>query len=220
MNATEDKPAKAGLEELERRVIAMGNMVESLFADSAMALIESSSATVPQMRTEDRRAHERWLEIDKLCVELLTMGDLTAEQVRSVWAAARIAGALKRAADESLRIGESLRSCLAAGAVEATSLASIPRLAALAQSMLGDAIEALANRDAAEAATLRQTFRELTSLSSLATQELTERLTAGEIGMPVGAVCLGVAQRLERIGDEVLDISNQVNHIYRQNQSS
>jgi len=218
MKGSDETQARGDVRELEQRVIAMGNMVESLFADSVMALVESSPGMVPGMRAEDCRVHEQWLEIDRLCIQLLVEKQLEGEQIRFVWAAARIATDLKRAADESFRIGEALRSCVPEYPPNSKSLASVPALAALTQSMLSDAVEALVNRDAVEAGTLHLLARELTSQAAETANEITQGLTTSEIGAPVGAACLSVAQRLQRIADEVVDISNQVGHLYRRPQ--
>jgi len=207
------------LKRLERLLITMGNMVESLLADSVMALVEGSPPLMPGIRREDCKAHEQWLEADKLCLELLASGKLEPAQVRFVWAADKIATALKRTADESLRIGESLCSC-ADSSPTAGALSATPRMATLTQSMLSDALEALVNRDAVEAAALHLVSRELASLNGQATRELTEGLAGGRIAVPLGAACLGAAQRLARIGDEALEISNQVSRLYRHNQTA
>jgi len=203
---------------LERLLVAMGNMVESLFADSVVTLIEGSPALMPEMRQEDCKAHEQWLAIDKLCVELLADTSLEPEQVRFVWAAEKIATALKRTADESLRIGQTLRSSPGSPPA-AGSLSTTPRMATLAQSMLSDALEALVNRDPVEAVALHLVFRELASLKSAAGRELTEGMANGHVRVPAGVACLAVAEGLERVGQEVLEVSNQVHRLYRRNQT-
>jgi phosphate transport system protein len=213
-----DRPQVRGeVQELERQVIAMGNLVESLFADSVMALIERNLAMVPELREDDCRAHERWLEVDRLCTELLTNGELEADEVCAVWTAGRIVTDLKRAADESVRIAEALRlqeGDLLAGA---ESLASIPAMAELTQSMLGDALEAFVNRDAAEASGLRLVYRELAGLHEQAAIEVARGMTGGEISAETGVAFMDVAERLEHIGEEALNVAAQVNHLCRTN---
>ncbi|MCK4373944.1 MAG: hypothetical protein KAX19_01405 [Candidatus Brocadiae bacterium] len=209
----DERQVRGEVQELERQLIAMGNMVESLFADSVMALVERTPGVLPGLRAEDCRAHERWLEIDKFCTELLINGELDPEQVRFISAAIKIASDLKRTADECVRIGEGVRSCELDSLATAGSLASIPPMAALTQSMLSDAIEAFIRRDAAQAAALHLVFRELASLNGRAVKELSEGIAGGEIPAAVGAAFVGVAQRLERIGDDVLSIANQVRHL-------
>jgi len=205
------------VQEVERQVIAMGNLVESLFADSVMALIERNPAMVPEMREEDCRAHERGLEVDRLCTELLTNGELAAEQVHVVWTAGKIISDLKRVADESLRIAEGLRSCQAESLAAAQALASIPGMAELTQSMLSDALEAYVNHDLTEAAAVHLVYRELAALHAQAADELSRGMADGEVAAPTGAAFIAVAGRLERIGQEALNIGAHVSHLCRAN---
>lgn len=206
----DEQQVRGELEELERQLIAMGNMVESLFADSVVALMERNPNVVPELREEDQRTHERWLEIDKLCVELLCNGKLGSDQIRFVSAAIKIAADLKRMADESLHLGEGIRSSALGSLPAAESLASIPRLAELTQSMLNDVIEAFINRDAGEAAGLHLVYGELAALRARSVDELGDGMLKGSIPIQLGIALVGVSQRLQRMGDEVLDISNLV----------
>jgi phosphate transport system protein len=215
----DSKQVLGEVEELERQVVAMGSMVESLFAEAAMALIEGSPGMVPDLREEDCRAHERWLEIDKLCTELLTNGELDPDQVHFVWAADKIATDLKRAADGALRVGASIRSCDPGSLPTAESLAGIPQMAELTQSMLSDVIEAFINHDAAEAGGLHLVFRELASLNGRTREELASAMSDGKLPVPLGLSLVCLAQQFEEIGNEVLDISNQVRQLHRLNNS-
>ncbi|MHC4481664.1 MAG: phosphate signaling complex PhoU family protein [Planctomycetota bacterium] len=214
-----DKPmdkrqVRGELAELRRQVVALGNMVESLFADATMALIESPVEALPELREDDCRAHERCLEIEKLCTELLANGEPDPGQVRYIWAASKIVTDLKRAADAALRIGSSLRSLDPKALPSVESRPAIPRLTQLAQSMLSDALEAFVNHDEAEAGGLHLVFRELTALRAEAIEELVRAMAGGELAVPAGAALAGVAQRLEDIGNEVLDMSTQIRHLH------
>jgi len=82
------------LGELERRLIDMGNLVESLFVGSVVTLIDRTDDGMPELREEDCRAHERCLEIEKAAAGILAAGGLDAPHVRFVLATIKIAGAL------------------------------------------------------------------------------------------------------------------------------
>ena len=101
----------------------------------------------------------------------------------------------------------------------AESLATFPRLAELAQGMLRDAIEAFINKDPEQAGGLHLVFRELASHSAESLDLLISGMHSGELPVPVGAVFAGVAQRLERIGSEVLDMATQIRHLCLRNSS-
>ncbi len=203
------------LRRLERHVIAMGNMVESLFADAVVALMDRNFQAVPELREEDYRAHERWLEIDKLCVDFLCDGNLDEDGVRFVSSAIKIAGALKRMADESLLVGGGMRACGPELPPAAESLAAISPMVERTQAMLSSVMDAFVNRDCEEAAGLHLAYRELALLDDRAVEQLGKGIMSGGITVQLGTEFVGMAQRLQRIGHEVLDVSNQVSHLYR-----
>ena len=213
----DDQQVRGEIEELERQLIAMANMVESLFGDATMTLIERSPGATAELRAGDYRAHERWIEVDKLCTELLTNGDLNADQIREVSAVIKMALDLKRAAAEAVRIGVGIRAARLEGLTTTESLVTFPGLAELAQGMLRDAIEAFINRDPEEAGGLHMVFRELASLRAETTDLLARGMAAGEVPIATGILFVGVAQRLESFGSEVLDIANQVRHLCLRN---
>jgi phosphate transport system protein len=217
MDARETPAARLaeGLQELDRRVLTMGNTVESLFAESVVALVENGGEMLADLRTEDCKAHEQWVEIDLFCADLLSAYRLEPAQVRHVTAALKIAGALKRVADECLRIGRSVRAGLSGPPLVGDHAACVARMVALGQSMLNEALGAFVDRDAPGASALHSVFRELALLAEEAADDIADRVQGGGLEARQGAVLLGVTQRLERIGDEVLSVSNEVSHMYR-----
>ena len=204
--------------EVRDRLVAMGSMVESLMADSLVALLDANRAAVPELREEDCRTHEQWLEVDKHCTRLLAEGGLDAEQVHFITAAIKIAGALKRAGDETLRVAESTRTCPDDSLTTAKTMASIPRLAEVAQGMLSDLVGALANGDPTQAEGLHIAFRELAAQRKIAVAELAEAMASDSIEAMVGVTLVGVSGNLERIGDEVVDAANHLRHVALRNQ--
>jgi phosphate transport system protein len=210
---------RGGVGELERQVVALGNLVESLFADSLVALIDANPGAVPGLCQDDRRAHERWLDIDRLSTELLTNGELESTDVQRIWAANKIATDLKHLADESWRVGDSVRLLSSEVLTPGRTPAPIARMAGLAQSMLGDAIEAFVNHNAAEAGALQSAFREVTAMKAQALEELSRAMASGETQVPAGVTLAGLVEHLEHIAGTVLDISTNVRHPNRHNEA-
>jgi phosphate transport system protein len=203
--------------EVKRRLLAMGSMVESLMAASLVALLDGDGNAVPELRGEDCRTHEQWLEVDKLCTELLTGGDQDAEQVRFLSAAAKIAGDFKRIGDDAFHIAEGMRACKSDCLPAARASASVPRLAELAQGMLSGCIESLIDGDPERSAELHEAFRTLTASCGSAVRALIQGVSDGDVTVPAGTALAGVAQRLERIGNEALDAATHVRHFYLRN---
>jgi phosphate transport system protein len=203
--------------EVKRRLLAMGSMVESLMAASLVALLDGDPTAVPELREEDCRTHEQWLEVDKLCTETLAGGGQDAEQVRFLSAAVNIAGAFKRVGDEALRIAEAMRASESDSLTTAGASAALPRLAELAQVMLNDCIESLIDGDPERVTDLHEASRTLSASCGSAVRALVQGVSDGAVGVPAGAALAAVAQRLERIGNEALDAATHVRHVYLYN---
>jgi phosphate transport system protein len=202
--------------DIAERLLALCNTVEGLFADAVVSFLDSAPRKADGLRTEDYRAHEQCMEIDRDCLALMASDEASAERVQFLAASMKIAGGLKRVADESLQVGRSLRECEPADFPEAGPL---PEMIELTQSMLGDVVEAFVNSDAKQAAALHLIFRELADLRERAEGELVGAMEAGRTDIATGTALHGVASRLLRVADEVVGIGNQVSHLYRGRES-
>lgn len=205
--------AQGELGELERQIIALGNLVENLFAESVMSIIEQRDLAGISLRAEDCRAHERVIEIDHLCLDLLGRGGLPGEQVRFAWSCGRIATDLKRTADESLRLAQGAHRANLEDLPDAVNLQPLARMVALVQNMLGDCIEAFINRDTAEAAGLHVAFRSLTELRSETVSMFRKHVQNDLVPLDSAFELMNIAGRLETTGEQILDIGNLISHL-------
>lgn len=209
-----DMDAATGRAELQGLLLELGNNVESLFADAVVALLADTSQTVDDLRAEDYKVHEQCLEVDSFCMERLADGALDESEVRFTIAAGKMATDLKHVADECLRIGESLRARGEELGELANPADSLIRLAELTQGMLSDALEALVNGDATQASALHLVFREVAGLHRKALGELAGAVGEQKLSPSCGIALSGVVLRLDRVASEVLDMANQVSHLY------
>ena len=102
MNApeVEQNGTQRRIRRLRRQLTDLANTVESLFADSVMALIERNAEFARQLRREDCRAHERWFEVDKNCAALIEDGaGFEAGSGRYIAGVIKIAICLKKVAE-------------------------------------------------------------------------------------------------------------------------
>lgn len=210
----DSKQARGELGELERQIIALGNLVENLFAESVMLIVERREPEGVSLRAEDCRAHERVIEIDHLCLELLSRSELTEHQVRFIWSAGRIATDLKRTADESLRIGQGAMKANLRDVPDALDLDALAQMVALVQSMLGDCIEAFINRDTEEATGLHSAFRELRDLSEQTRDAFKNLLENDLLSTDTAFELTNLSQRLLTTGQQISDIGNLVAHLH------
>jgi len=201
------------LNELEQQLIAVGNMVEDLFAESVMGLVDHRPPPTNRMRKEDCQAHEHCLAVERLGADLLARGMLSPEQCHYVLSATRIANDLRNAADMSLHAAcDELEGHIEDLPPE-IPLDALPQMATIVQGMLSDCIGAFINRDPDYGNGLHSVFRQVVEFQEEVTEELGAGIASGQIPPASGLALAHVCFCIERIAHQALDISNTVAHM-------
>ncbi|MDP6107617.1 MAG: PhoU domain-containing protein [Candidatus Brocadiia bacterium] len=102
----QQKPAgvNEGLAAVHGQLVNLADIVESAFAESILALVESDEVAAQEARLDDYKAHSVWLRVDGLCTGILSTGTLSLKEFHFVCGAIKIAMDLKLMADEALSI--------------------------------------------------------------------------------------------------------------------
>ena len=201
------------LRELERQLIAIGNMVEDLFAESVMGIVDHRPPPTNRMRKEDCQAHEYCLAVERLSADLLARGMLTPPQCHYVMSATRIANDLRNAADMSLHAACDELNGHIEDLPPEIPLDALPQMATIVQGMLSDCIGAFINRDPEYANGLHSMFRQVVEFEEDVTGELGHGIAHGQIAPASGLALAHVCFCIERIAHQALDISNTVAHM-------
>jgi phosphate uptake regulator len=201
------------LKELERRLIAIGNMVEDLFAESVMGIVDHRPPPTNRMRKEDCQAHEHCLAVEKLGADLLARGALAPAQSNYVLSATRIANDLRNAADMSLHAACDERRGHIEDLPPEVPLEDLPQMATIVQGMLSDCIGAFINHDPDYGNGLHSVFRQVVECGDAVTTELGDGIANGRITPASGLAMAHVCFCIERIAHQALDISNTVSHM-------
>jgi len=203
------------LNALGEQIVSLAGLVELVFADAIVALVEGDVGATQEVRLEDYKAHKVWLETDSLCIDLVATGQLRLQEVKFVTGAIKIAMGLKLMADEAARISRHMSACPDGGLPSGPWAQILPRMADIAQSMLSTTVEALVSRDGSETQGLHLVARELSTLNERLLELANEKMGApGALPAEVGTALVLVARSLEQIGQRALDVANQVAHVY------
>ena len=175
------------LEQCKARLLEMGGLAEEEVRLSIKGLVERDNALIERVMRGDGPLNSLHIEIDNRCFTLLALHQPMAADLRTIVAAVKINTDLERVGDLAVNIAEAARRYAQHAAVK--RLIDIPQMAAIAQSMLRDSLDALKS----------QIFREL----------LTYMLQDPATIEPALDLIL-VSRHLERIGDHATNVAEDV----------
>jgi phosphate transport system protein len=196
------------LELLKTRLLEMGGLAEDRVRLAVRALVERDFALVEKVLVSDEAINRLHIEIDDRCFKLLALHQPMAVDLRAIVSAVKINTDLERVGDLAINIAEAVGRYLEHPSVK--DLIDIPRMAAIAQDMLRDALDAFVRRDLGLAQQVLDRDDELDALKTQVFRDLVVHMTrdAGTIEPAIDLVL--VSRHLERIGDHATNIAEDV----------
>ena len=196
------------LEHLKTRLLEMGGLAEERVRIAVESLVSRDPTLVDQVLTGDGPINQLHIEIDSRCFTMLALHQPMAVDLRAIVAAVKINTDLERVGDLAVNIAEAALRYLKHPPVK--ELIDIPRMAAIAQTMLRDALDAYVKRDPEMA---RAVLNEDDTLDALKTQVFRELLTymlSDPHKIEPALDLILISRHLERIGDHATNIAEDV----------
>ena len=199
---------QAELEQLKARLLEMGGLAEEQVRLAVKGLVDRDHDLIARVLGGDDPLNALHIEVDNRCFMLLALYQPMAVDLRAIVAAVKINTDLERVGDLAINIAEAARQYV--GHVPVKKLIDIPRMAAIAQGMLRDALDAFVRRDTELA---QHVLNEDDALDSLKTQIFRELLTymlqdPGTIEPALDLIL--ISRHLERIGDHATNVAEDV----------
>ncbi len=196
------------LEQLKARLLEMGGLAEEQVRLAVRGLVERDRALIEHVIAGDGPLNSLHIEVDNRCFTLLALYQPMAVDLRAIVAAVKINTDLERVGDLAINIAEAARQYATHPPVK--KLIDIPRMAAIAQGMLRDALDAFVRRDTGLA---QRVLDEDDALDALKTQIFRELLTymlqdPGTIEPALDLIL--ISRHLERIGDHATNVAEDV----------
>jgi phosphate transport system protein len=196
------------LEQLKQRLLLMGGLAEERVNVAIRGLVERDRDLIRQVIEGDEPLNQMHLELDDRCFKLLALHQPMAVDLRTIVAAVKINSDLERVGDLAVNIGEAAERYVSHPPVK--PLIDLPRMGALAQRMLRQALDAFVSRNIGGA---QEVLGEDDVLDALKDQIFRELLTymLGDAHTIEPAIDLILISRhLERIGDHATNIAEDV----------
>ena len=196
------------LEELKEQLLLMGGRAESIVLKAVESLRRLDEDLARQVLADDKAIDRMEIDIDDRCVRLLALQQPMARDLRFITAALKINNDLERVGDHAVNIaGGALRL---AGQPLLKPLVDIPRMAALANGMLHEALDAFVRRDAEAARALVVRDDEVDLLNQQVFRELVSFMLEDPTTITRATELILVARNLERVADLATNVAEEV----------
>jgi phosphate transport system protein len=187
----------------------MGVMVQETIFKSIEALKNRDKAMAQEVINTDSKIDELELLIDEKCIDLIACHQPMAGDLRFLTTGMKINAELERIADLAVDISQRVLSLVDKPLIK--PLVDIPKLSAIAQGMVRDAIDAFVKRDVELAKKVMRSDAEADKLRNLVADELVNDYMAKDTKTVDRAVpLLLIARHLERICDHTTNIAEDV----------
>jgi len=208
MGTHTDKTFEAELKELRAKLLTLGGLVEQAIVRSVRALAERDTALARQVIEDDRRVNRLEVEIDELCLRVLALRQPAASDLRFITLALKVVTDLERIGDLAVNVAERAEELNAMPPLKPWS--DIPQMAALAERMLKQALDAFVAGDAGSARAVVRADEEVDELYHRVFRELLDMMVADPAVTERAMNVLFVAKHLERIADHATNVAEMV----------
>jgi len=196
------------LSDLQQELLKMASLVEEAIYRAVQSLANEDVAMAQQVIEGDHLIDQMEIEIEERCLRLIALQQPIARDLRVISTAIRIISHLERMADHARHIAKT--TIRMDGQPLIKPLVDIPRMAALAQKMLKDSIDAYVRLDVALAEQIGIDDDAVDALYSQVFRELLTYMMEDPRTIGQATHLIFVGRYLERIADHAQSIAELI----------
>ena len=196
------------LEALKQTLLAMGGLVEDQIRHVMQALVDRNDALASEVIERDRQVNAYDVEVDAQCVELLALHQPAAGDLRFITTAMKIVTDLERIGDQAVNIGQ--RVIELNREPQLKPYIDLPRMAARAQAMVKESLDAFVARDTELARRVRAEDDEVDALKEQIFRELLTFMMEDPRSIPRAIRLILISRCMERVADHATNIAEMV----------
>jgi phosphate transport system protein len=193
---------------LRAGLLKMGGLVERQIADAVESLVERDTEKARQTIARDAEVNRMDIESDERCIRLLALHQPAARDLRFITTGLKITTDLERIGDNAVNICE--RALELSEQPQLKPYIDIPRMAAIAQSMVNDSLDAFVRDETALAEEVIARDDEVDALNYQIYRELLSYMAEDPSTISRATQILFVSKYLERIADHATNIAEMV----------
>lgn len=198
-----------GLKDLYKDILKMAGMAQEAIGKSIEALKNRNSSQARKVVDDDDKIDELELVIDEKCIDLIARHQPMASDLRFITTGLKINAELERIADLAVDISECVLELADKPLLK--PLIDIPRLSAIAQKMIGEAIASFVHKDVGLAKQVVLSDDEADNLRNfIQTELINDYMVKDAACVPQAVPLLLIARHLERICDHATNIAEGI----------
>ncbi len=201
----------AGLEELRKALIVMGEKVETALIDSVTSLKENNRDLAEQVIAKDRELNEYEAKISDMGSQLIALQQPVAKDLRRILISFKMASDLERMGDLAVDIAKTVRRINGEPLIK--PLVDIPRMAEIVREMIQDSIEAYMQENVDLAYKMAKMDDEVDHLHSQILRELFVFMVENPKNVNQSLLLAFVSRYLERMADHATNIGESVAYL-------
>lgn len=193
---------------LKDKVFQMGNMVDSLISESMEALLNQDLEAAAQIEKKDDKIDKLEMEIEGECMNLLTLQQPLAGDLRLIAAALKIITDLERMGDHAVNVAHVTLEIGKEPFIK--PLIDIPKMADYCRNMIEESLDAFENADVEKAKKVAEMDEEVDKLYDRVFEDVINIIADNRELLKQGSKLLFIARYLERIADHTTNICERI----------
>jgi len=191
----------------------MGGLVESQIKKAVEAVASNDEELATEVRKAEKRVNEIERQIDEEVVRFLALRQPMAGDLRSAICALKSSGNLERIGDYAKTICRRISHIHEDLKASELPFESILRMSEAVQAMLKDCLDAYVQRDLEKAIAVWQRDEGVDAMYTSIFRELLTYMVEEPARVTAGMNMLFIAKNLERTGDHVTNIAEQIHFL-------
>ena len=196
------------LKNLKEKLLRVSGLVEESIGSSIKALMDRNAELAYKVIKGDDAVNRLEIDIDDLCLKLLALHQPTAGDLRFITSTMKINSDLERIGDLAVNIAQRTLDLIKVPPLKLRL--NIPKMAASAQAMLKDSLNAFVNKDSQLAYEVCKRDDEVDDLNHEIFMELLKAKPADQTPVERVIDLILVAKNLERVADHSTNICEDI----------
>ena len=198
---------------LKERMLTMAGVAEQAVGKAVKALMDRDARMAQTVIEEDATVNRLEVEVEENCLNLLARYQPEAKDLRTTAMVFKIVNDLERVGDQAVNVSERTLDLLREPLLK--PLIDIPKMAALAQQMLKDSLDAFVNQDAELARDVCRRDDEVDHLNDQVYHELLVYMTQDPKTIMRAIDLILIGRHLERVADHATNIAEDVYYLVK-----